>query len=322
MAIAVIGLGNISKRHRSNVRMMWPDEKIIAVSSSGVKAHSCVSDADYVLSRSDLSSRDDLKFAIVASPATFHMRDAEPLLAKGVPLYIEKPLAASWSDCEFLADVVKKTDTPVRVGYCLRFLKSAQAIKNFIESGRLGNVYNISISVGQYLPDWRPNSNFRDSVSANSHLGGGALLELSHELDYLFWLFGDFQVLSSVLRRSEQLRLDVEDAANVMMLGGKNELASLQLDFLRKKVSRKCEIVGEFGVVTWDLIQDRLIYSDGGNDEVLHESSSKDKNYMYVDALNDFLSCVNGRPSVGATLDEAKRVIGVIDEIKKNAVMI
>ena len=51
---------------------------------------------------------------------------------------------------------------------------------------------NLSPEVGQYLPDWRPGTDYKSGVSAQKDLGGGALLELSHELDYLQWFFGNF----------------------------------------------------------------------------------------------------------------------------------
>ena len=54
-------------------------------------------------------------------------------------------------------------------------------MKKFLDTGALGDhIYNVFAGVGQYLPDWRA-GDYRVTVSASKDLGGGALLELSHE---------------------------------------------------------------------------------------------------------------------------------------------
>ena len=50
---------------------------------------------------------------------------------------------------------------------------------------------SVRSSVGQYLPEWRKNTDYRKGVSARQDLGGGVLLELSHEIDYIQWIFGE-----------------------------------------------------------------------------------------------------------------------------------
>ena len=48
----------------------------------------------------------------------------------------------------------------------------------------------MSINCSSFLPSWRKNIDYQSSVSAKKSLGGGVLLELSHEIDYLIWLIG------------------------------------------------------------------------------------------------------------------------------------
>ena len=75
--------------------------------------------------------------------------------------------------------------------YNLRFLPSLQAYRERIQFGVIGKVLSVRCEIGQYLPSWRPGSDYRQAVSASRALGGGALLELSHEIDYLRWIFGE-----------------------------------------------------------------------------------------------------------------------------------
>ena len=84
----------------------------------------------------------------------------------------------------------------------------------------------------------------------NKSLGGGVLLELSHELDYLQWLFGDIVNISAKLRHHSKLKIDVEDTAYINLdISQKNKKnlisASLNLDFVRHDLTRTCTVICE-----------------------------------------------------------------------------
>ena len=57
----------------------------------------------------------------------------------------------------------------------------------------------ISINLSSYLPNWRKNIDYKKSNSAKKIFGGGLLLELSHELDYIRWIFGNIKLIFSFL---------------------------------------------------------------------------------------------------------------------------
>ena len=181
--IAVIGLGNITTRHRKNLKIIYPSAVIYAMSASGRVPIDSISNADVIVSSLSEVINHKPDMAIVASPATFHARHAIPLIEAGIPVLIEKPLAAEESDAAAIIKAADKYKVPVVVGYCLRYLPSCTYVKNLLEERSIGKLYNAFVDIGQYLPDWRPNKDYRDSVSANSYLGGGALLELSHEIE-------------------------------------------------------------------------------------------------------------------------------------------
>ena len=68
----------------------------------------------------------------------------------------------------------------------------------------VGKILSVRCEVGQFLPSWRPNIDYRESVSARKALGGGALLELSHEIDYLMWIFGDIDWVKATLEMTHR----------------------------------------------------------------------------------------------------------------------
>ena len=107
-----------------------------------------------------------------------------------VPVLVEKPFSDSLERLQDIANFASLHHIPIMIGYNLRFKASLLEVRKRILSGLIGDVLYVRASVGQYLPDWRPNSDYRKNVSAQKTLGGGALLELSHEIDYIYWIFG------------------------------------------------------------------------------------------------------------------------------------
>jgi predicted dehydrogenase len=318
--VAVIGLGNIATRHRRNLKLMFPKVELIIMSASGRIPEEDIPDCDGIAACIDELIQAQVELVIVASPAPFHAQHAIPFIEAGIPTLIEKPVTTSVNDAENIERAIQKHQTPVSIGYCLRYLPSAQKLKVLLANGRIGTLYNAHIETGQYLPDWRPNKNYRDSVSAQKTLGGGALFELSHELDYAQWLLGALDVKHSILRSSEELALDVEDMADIVAVTKSGTVATIHLDFLQRKAHRKCSFVGSKGRIDWDLMLNQLTLTTATEVSVLYSDLVWDKNQMYLAMIEDFIQMINQDKHTCITFAEALKTVSLIDEIKQKAI--
>ncbi|WP_057830865.1 Gfo/Idh/MocA family protein [Colwellia sp. TT2012] len=320
LSIGVIGLGNISQRHRKNLKMSYPNATILAMSASGRQPNSKVENADKIVYSLEALIDEKPYFSIIASPATLHSSHAIPLIKAGIPVLIEKPVTVKSADAIALLDIAKLHNTPVAVGYCLRYLSSAPIIKQLIENKTIGYIYNASINIGQFLPHWRPTKDYRESVSANAHLGGGALLELSHELDYLQWILGDMDFHYAHLRNSTELQLDVEELADIVLVSKTGCVCNIHLDFIQKQPQRKCSFIGSKGRLDWDLLNNTITLHTLEGDKTLYSQPEWDKNKMYLDMLADFDSLINHKENQCPTLFQACKTITLIEKIKEKAV--
>jgi len=320
--VAVIGLGNIATRHRRNLKLRFPDAILFAMSASGRTPSESVSDCDCIVLSIDELIINEVELVIVASPAPFHAKHAIPLIEAGIATLIEKPVTTTVEDAKAIQDAIDEYQTPVSVGYCLHYLPSAQKLKTLLESGVIGTLYNAQIEIGQYLPDWRPSKDYRDSVSANKHLGGGVLFELSHELDYAQWLLGPLTLQFSLLRSSQELVLDVEDMADMIVLTNTGAVATIHLDFLQRKAYRQCSFVGSEGRVDWDLIKNQLVLTTAVETTVLYSEPEWDKNQMYLAMVEDFIQMIKQKKHACTSLMEATKTVVLIDKIKKNSQLI
>jgi predicted dehydrogenase len=317
--VAVIGLGNIATRHRRNLKILFPNTELLAMSASGRVPNDKISDCDGIATSVEELIKAQVELVIVASPAPFHALHSIPLIEAGIPTLIEKPVTTTVEDANTIQQAINLHATPVAIGYCLRYLPSAQKLKVLLETGKLGTLYNAYIEIGQYLPDWRPNKDYRDCVSANKRLGGGALFELSHELDYAKWLLGPLSLQHAILRTSEELGLEVEDMVDIVALTDSNTVTSIHLDFLQRKAHRHCSFVGSEGRIDWDLILNQLILTTATEITVLYREPEWDKNQMYLAMIADFVRMIEGKQHSCVEVTEAMLTVDLIHEIKQQA---
>jgi len=189
--VLIVGYGSIGQRHLKIVRESLPDAIIM------VFRHQPTTTIPEMANLVTSSMEDVRLFvpeaAIVANPAPFHLEIAKALAEMGCHLLIEKPISDNLDGVEDLLGTVRAAGVICQVGYNMRYLPSLSRFRDLINQGLVGRPLSVRCEIGQYLPNWRPASNYRTGVSARSELGGGVLLELSHEIDYLCWIFGDVE---------------------------------------------------------------------------------------------------------------------------------
>lgn len=311
----VIGLGSIGKKHVANLRKKYPKSIIYSVSSSG-KNRVFPEDANALVSFEELISKSP-NLVIVASPAPYHAYFSEALITKQIPILIEKPLSDKIEDCYRIIKLAEKNIfKKIAVGYCLRFLPSAQIIKKLIDANELGEIYSVHSSVGQYLPNWRNDKNYKNSVSAIKDLGGGALLELSHEIDYLIWFFGNLSIRNSFIRRSNELAIEVEDLVDISLVSLNNVFISMHADFLQKSPSRYCEIIAQKGRLYWNLLENSVTLFDEKGEHILFSNPEFDKNEMYISMIDCFQNLDKTSYSQIATILDGKNVVELIEKAR------
>ncbi|MGC4071626.1 MAG: Gfo/Idh/MocA family oxidoreductase [Nibricoccus sp.] len=318
----VAGYGSIGKRHLGNLRQMFPQADI-AVLRSGVAGSDSVvpPGADHVFYDFEAVRAFAPQAAIVATPATYHVELTRRLLALGCHVLLEKPIAAASEAVPEMIAEARRSGRVLMIGYNLVFTPAMAAFRDAVRSGMVGRPLCIRAEVGQYLPDWRPGSDYRRGASARRDLGGGVLLELSHELHYLEWIFGRVDWVQATVQRSGTLELEVEDLALLNLGFAEGAVASVQLDFLQRTYSRFCKVVGSAGTLLWDASQQSVLFfppNEKQGREVFREASA-DRNGAYLRELEHFFNCVrNGtRPMVDA--DDGWAVLRVIEAARTSA---
>jgi len=316
----VAGLGSIGTRHLRLLREALPKAEIL------VFRHRDCSDpiayADGCITGLDEACAFAPRVAIIASPAPFHLELAQALANGGTHLLIEKPLAASTNGVkEFLSDCAAK-GIVVQVGYNLRLLETLQKFRSELINGRIGKVHTVRCEIGQYLPNWRPGLDYRKTVSARRKLGGGVLLELSHELDMLRWVFGEVDWVSGWIGQLGALDIDVEDSVYLNLGFSSGIVANLGMDFLRHDTTRCCTAIAETGTLRWDAVAGQVsLFSHDDNQWRVLVDKQPDRDASYQEQIKLFLDAVvSGKPDqTAATGIDGLAVLHLIDAAKISA---
>ena len=269
--LGIIGLGSIGKRHLRLLKEIRPDIEVIVLRSG--RGKSCKEEklATKIVKSIDLIIAEGIQAAIISSPATLHMKQALVLAKAGVHLLIEKPLSDSLEGTNQLLKILSDNNLVSMVGYVLRYDPGAIKFKKLIDDNSIGSILHARIECGSYLPEWRPGLDYKKSVSAKSELGGGVLLELSHELDYLHWFFGKPKDVQALVRNTGSLDIDVEDQVDLLLTSSEGYCISVQIDFNRRHIERKCKLLTTEGEITWDAVNKTVICNLVEKDEEIPE---------------------------------------------------
>lgn len=223
MKVLVIGYGSIGARHARILTELG--HQVAVVSGRDIEFPLCHNDLPQALA----SGHPD---CVVVATATGSHHDAVSELARhgfeGTVL-VEKPLFHR------VMELPPHRFRQGFVAYNLRFHPVIQQLRGLL---RHEQILTVQAYVGQYLPLWRPLTDYRNSYSASASLGGGALRDLSHELDYLNWLLGGWQRVTALGGHLSPLEISSDDAFALMLTTAACPVVTLQVNYLDRLTRR------------------------------------------------------------------------------------
>ena len=321
--VLIVGLGSIGKRHLRLARELLPNADIRVLRHQ--LSTSFPDGADGSFSSIEQAITFAPHIAVIANPATYHIDTAQVFANAGVHLLVEKPLSASLDGVEHLIETCREQGLVLMTGYNLRFLPSLQKFRSLLLDSAIGQVLSVRCEIGQYLPSWRPGTDYRQAVSAQHKLGGGALLELSHELDYLRWIFGEVDSVKATLSRQSNLDIDVEDTAHLILgfepaKDGNQLIGTVNIDFIRQDTTRQCTAIGEKGSLRWNGLTGVVdVYEEEAKEwrELFSKHHQRDDSYLAE--WQHLLSCINEQQIPFISGEDGLLVLHIIEAARQSS---
>lgn len=298
MNVLIIGLGSIAKKHIDALYKIDKTIKVFALRSN--RASETYLNVTNIFDLNQIKGL-SIDFAIISSPTYKHIENIQSLIEFNLPLFIEKPLFHTL-EVNSVLNKIKEQNIKTYVACNLRFLDCLQFTKEYLVNKRVNEV---NIYCGSYLPDWRPSKDYRKTYSANKEQGGGVHIDLIHEIDYSYWLFGKPLETHKIFSSNSSLNINAFDYANYT-LSYPNFNISIILNYFRRDPKRTLEIVLEKETILVDILKNRIYR----NDSIIFDS---DKTMIdtYEDQLRFFINHVITYEEEFNTVDEAYEILKI-----------
>lgn len=298
MKILICGIGSIGKRHAKNL-IYLNKKNLIFFRERNFKLKEKKLRDIKTFSSLEESLKENPDVAFICNTTSKHIDTAIKCAKKGCHLFIEKPLSNNLKKIKVLESIIKKKKIKVMIGYNMRFHPLMKKIKKILENKQIGHVYNIQSEWSEYLPDWHPWENYRDTYASQKKMGGGCSLTLSHELDSLYWLFGKIKKVEN-FKIFKYLGGDVDTSSDFLIKFKNSAIAYSHVDFLGKPHVRKLFISGTKKKIYFNYYKNKIkIINRFG--KVKEIKVKFKKNDMYLEEIKYFLRCIikNNTPSPG-----------------------
>lgn len=267
MKVLLIGYGSIGKRHEAVL------SKFNQIKCIDIVTKQNLPDKTTYLSLNEVADLNQYDYFVISSETNKHYEQLKYLESKiyNKLIFCEKPLFETDKE-------LKIEKNKVFIGYVLRFHPLLQKLKRSLMNQK---VLSVHVNCGQYLPTWRTDTDYRISYSAKKEEGGGVLLDLSHEIDYVQWLFGKIDEIKSYQMKISELEIDSDDLTTFIGKTSSNAIVNLSLDYISKITYRKMLIHTLESSYALDFIANTLIKKDKDAPEELFSFSNLQRNYMF-----------------------------------------
>jgi len=258
--VLIIGFGSIGSKHFHCLKKINKYIDIKFLNSKNIINKSIIKtiDPDYI---------------IIATPTYLHYKFLKLVdeQLKNKLILVEKPIFHK--NLNFKQN--KKNSNEIFVGYNFRFNPLILFLKKFLKNKK---IYYINSTCFSYLPNWRK-KNYLNSYSANKNKGGGVSLDLSHEIDYIVWLFGKLKINYLRKYRCSNLKIKSED---LFILDGKinKRNVNITLSYSSRINQRNILIDGNQLSIKADLINGKIYLVSNKKKKII-----KFKKYTQLDML-------------------------------------
>jgi len=321
MKVLVVGGGSIGSRHLGNLRQLGV-ESLGLVEPEASRREALVAE----ISVSAFTRlQDGLEWGphlvLIATPSHLHIQPALEAALSGVALFVEKPLSHSAAGIAELSEIVSSRGLISLVGCNMRFHPGPAKVTRLLREGVLGRILFARIQAGSYLPEWRPNSDYRSNYAAHAETGGGCILDYIHEIDLAQWYLGPIKSVFCWAGKVSSLEIETEDVAALICRHASGAITEIHLDYVQRTYERGCQIVGELGSIFWDVNEKQVRWYDAASKKwtTYAQPESWTSNLMFVDEMKHFLDCVEKNCPTALPIPEAASLMRVVFAAKKSA---
>ena len=283
MKALFVGAGSIGKRH---IRDFYAECKFHELSPEICvlrRKIGTLGQEDSIITK-QITELDDSVYdvAFITNPTNLHFDALRRIKSKAKWYFIEKPIFEKY-DCDITDLGIN--DSNAYIAAPMRHTLVYQKLKEISCSHK---IYSSRVICSSYLPEWRKGVDYRTVYSAKKDMGGGVNLDLIHEIDYVYDLFGKPESVLAVSGKYSDLEITSNDLSTYIMRY-KDKICEIHLDYFGRRNLRICEIFTKEGTYIADFYREVIVMPDGKeiNCHVM-------PNEEFVNEMHYFFKFING----------------------------
>jgi len=319
MHILIIGAGSIGERHLRNFLRVPGVRCSIAEPNPAVRQRVAAAyplQAAYADQRdADLAAFDGV---VLCVPTHLHVAMASQILAAGVHVLTEKPLAMSLDGVDDLKRIRDEKRLVASVAFCYRLDPLVNELRDRTASGELGTVRWIQYYAGQYWPRMR--KDYPPAYAQKRETGGGAIPDhLVHVINYLEWVFGPVASASAWQWNLALKDIATEDAGGVCLRFASGPVAQLGICLFQRDTNSRLQIVGDKGTIRIEYGAPRLsVFRDAEGAWQTGAAAQIERDDLFRDQARHFIDCIQGKAVPRCTIEDGEQTLRTMLAILKS----
>ena len=326
LQFAIIGCGNIAKRHAEQIQAVGKLAAVCDIIISKAEELGKKYNAEAFLSVEELfASKNKIDVAVICTPNGLHASHSIISLKARCHVLCEKPMAINSSDCLAMIHEAEKAGKYLFVVKQNRFNPPVIAVKKLLDEQKLGNIYSIQLNCF-----WNRDAKYyEDSWKGTMELDGGTLFtQFSHFIDLLYWMFGDIKKVKAFTNNfAHKNSIEFEDTG-VIILEFENDIIgtiNYTVNSFQKNMEGSLAIFGEKGTVKiggqylneleYQQIQDHVItglpLGNTANEYGFYQGSMSNHDKVY----QNLVDVINNNASMAASSHDGLKTVEIIEKI-------
>lgn len=247
---AIIGCGRIAQRHAEHIQKVGT---LVATCDIQIEKAQSLAESSNAQPFADveelLAAKLDIDVVAICSPNGLHAQHSIQALKAGYHVLCEKPIGLTVAECGEMIQTAEKMNRRLFAIKQNRFNPPVAAVKQLIEDGKLGKIFNIQLSCF-----WNRNeAYYENSWKGTKDLDGGTLFtQFSHFIDLLYWMNGDISEAKAFTGNfTHQGIIEFEDTGVVVLKFENGAIGSINytVNSYGKNMEGSLTIFGEKGTV-------------------------------------------------------------------------
>ena len=311
--ILIVGTGSVGMRHGRNLTNLGA--RVSGMDPSGKRLATFMDEVDTLAYETldDARAEGGFDGVAVCSPTRFHVEQCLPALEAGLPVLLEKPVSKTLAEAEQLAGAMKRTGTSLLLGYTWRWWPPLLRVRELLAQNTVGEIRYLDYTMSAHLEDWHPGEPLADFFMSSAELGGGALLDESHWVDLMLWLFGMPDSLSARVEKISDLDITSDDNVDMMIYFGDGLRANLHLDLYGRPHRKSIRFIGEHGTILWSEVPNQIAICLEAGENWSAETFHCERNDMFIGVAQEYLSVLDGIAPDTCTIDDGLRVMTLLE---------